>query len=231
MNKTKIEWCDYTWNPIVGCSPVSEGCENCYAAAISKRFKLPWGTAHFLPERLDQVLGMKKLGRVFVGSMTDLGHESVKYEWIKAVATMVSATPWRTYIVLTKRPGAWLRMLPPACWVGVSIETQAQIVRWRALSFWAQPRAVQFVSVEPMLGPVSIQCGHSIAPDWVIAGPETGAKARPCQDEWIEKLAAESPCFFDKRKKAGVRREWPGDAGNHQVVAGERVKGNGGVKP
>jgi protein gp37 len=130
---------------------------------------------------------------------------------ILAGAAMLSAPPWRTDIVLTKRPGAWLRMLPPACWVGVSIETQKQIGRWPLLRNWGWPDAIKFMSVEPMLGPVTrgVWRGHC-DPDWVIAGPETGAKARPCQDEWIEKLAAESPCFFDKRKEAGVRREWPG---------------------
>lgn len=42
----------------------------------------------------------------------------------------------------------------------------------------------------------------------MIAGPETGPKARPCDDAWIDALAAESPCFFDKRKE-WKRREWP----------------------
>ena len=60
MNKTRIEWCDYTWNPIGGCSPVSEGCANCYAAAISRRFKMAWGSAHFMRERLGQPSKVRK---------------------------------------------------------------------------------------------------------------------------------------------------------------------------
>lgn len=69
MNRTKIPWADYRWNPIAGCSPVSAGCANCYAAAISKRFGFPWGKPVFHPERLDEPDKSKNPGRVFVCSM------------------------------------------------------------------------------------------------------------------------------------------------------------------
>ena len=209
MNKTGIEWCDYTWNPIVGCSPASAGCDNCYAAAISKRFHLPWGSAHFMPERLGQPAKVKKPGRVFVCSMADIGHETVKSVWRDEIEEAMEAAPWHTYIVLTKRPGPWLRELPPSCWVGVTIESEAPEVkaRWQQLLGWGWPHApVKFVSVEPMLGPVSFR--FAFKPDWVIAGPETGPKARPCDASWIDALAAESPCFFDKRATF-TRREFP----------------------
>ena len=77
MNRTKIEWCDWTWNPIVGCSPASEGCANCYAAAIARRFGMPWGRPVFRPERLNEPQRVKKPGRIFVCSMSDIGHERV----------------------------------------------------------------------------------------------------------------------------------------------------------
>lgn len=209
MNKTGIPWADWTWNPIVGCSPASDGCANCYAAAISKRFHLPWGSAHFMPERLNQAAKVKKPGRVFVCSMADIGHETVKSVWRDEIAEAMDAAPWHTYIVLTKRPGPWLRELPPACWIGVTIESDAPAIkiRWQQLLGWGWPGApVKFVSVEPMLGPVTFHWSHK--PDWVIAGPETGPKARPCDDAWIDTLAAESPCFFDKRDTF-KRREFP----------------------
>jgi protein gp37 len=215
MNRTKIPWADWTWNPIVGCSPASEGCAHCYAAAISKRFGLPWGEPHFMPERLGEPAKVLEPGRVFVCSMADLGHEGVDPDWRWEVDQAMGWAPWHTYIVLTKRPGAWLREITATkSWVGVTIESQRQIDRWPTLWSQAWPSATKFVSVEPMLGPVTFevwdeQCG----PDWVIAGPETGPGARPCEDEWIERLAAESRCFFDKRK-VWTRREWPvgGDA-------------------
>jgi len=212
VNRTKIPWCDYTWSPIVGCSPASDGCANCYAASISKRFHLPWGSAHFMPERLGQPAKVRKPGRVFVCSMADFGHETVQPEWQCLVSRAMQKAPWPTYIVLTKRPGPWLRRILPSCWVGVTIESQAQSIRWNRLVAWAWPDApVRFVSVEPMLGPVSFR-DHGIKPDWIIAGPETGPKARPCNPEWIADLAAD--CyemhipFFDKRE-GGIRREFP----------------------
>lgn len=205
MNRTKIEWCDYTWNPIFGCSPTSPGCDHCYAAAIAKRFRMPWGVAHFLPDRLDEPAKVKKPGRVFVGSMTDLGHHTA-YPFVRAVAEAMKSAPWHTYIVLTKRPGQWIQDLPPACWVGVTIESADYLCRWGRLFDWSIS-PVRFVSVEPMLGPVSF-AQYAIRPDWIIAGPETGPGARPYDPAWIDSLAAESPCFFDKRPN-GQRREFP----------------------
>ena len=215
MNKTKIPWCDWTWNPIVGCSPASEGCAHCYAAAISKPCHLPWGSAHFMPDRLDQPAKVRKPGRVFVCSMADLGHETVKPGWREEIYDAMMRAPWHTYIVLTKRPGPWMRTVYGPVWIGITIENQAR-ANERVPMLLRIPAAVRFVSVEPMLGPVDLASAAGVTYwddpvagiHWVIAGPETGPKARPCQDAWINALAAESPCFFDKRI-GGLRREWP----------------------
>ena len=76
MNKTKIEWADAVWNPVTGCTKVSEGCRNCYAEGIAHRF---WGERKFTDvechaDRLDAPLHWKKPRRVFVNSMSDLFH-------------------------------------------------------------------------------------------------------------------------------------------------------------
>jgi len=207
MNRTKIEWCDYTWNPIVGCSPASEGCANCYAAAISKRFGLPWGKPVFMPERLDGPAAVKTPSHVFVCSVSDIGHPRVLSEWRWRIWEAMERAPWHQYILLSKRPHHLISPLIPAgTWLGVTIESMDYLRRWAYLrEYWS---GLAFVSVEPMLGPVTFQ-GCAPIPDWVIAGPETGPKARPCHDGWIDALAAESPCFFDKRKGEGRRREWP----------------------
>lgn len=231
MNKTKIPWCDYTWNPIVGCSPASEGCQNCYAAAISHRFGLPWGKAHFMSGRLSEPSRIRKGGRVFVCSMSDLGHESVDPDWRQYVACTMTENPHHTYIVLTKRPGDWLNMFAPLSWIGVTVENQAQ-AEIRIPKLLKINNTTRFVSVEPMLGPVNLTkvrfpsgvlenvieteingiaepiIGRLNGIDWVIAGPETGPRARPCQDAWINALAEQSPVFFDKRK-SGTRKEFP----------------------
>ena len=250
MNRTKIPWCDWTWNPIVGCSPASEGCANCYAAAISKRFHLPWGKARFMPERLDQPAKVHKPGRVFVCSMGDLFHETVSREWKQAVFTVACNTPRHTFIFLTKRPERvrdwWIGDVPNV-WLGVTAENQARADE--CVPILADiPAAVRFVSIEPMLGPVSMRrwlpepcaitprepCGDCEACagnaswptriHWVIAGPETGPGARECRDEWIEALARESSCFFDKRQRGHwVRREFPNAHADREPASGDTV--------
>ena len=202
-----IGWTDYTWNPIVGCSKISAGCANCYAEGVSRRFGLPWGAPVFKPERMTEPTKVQKPSWVFVCSMSDIGHEGVAPFWRFAIAQAMHAAPWHTYIILTKRPGPWLRELPPVCWVGVTVENTEQRKRWDELRRCAWGYSWKFVSVEPMLEAVTFENYHEPPPDWVIAGPETGPKARPCDPEWIEALSRESPCFFDKR--AGGRREWP----------------------
>jgi protein gp37 len=216
MNKTKIPWCDWTWNPIVGCSPASEGCENCYAATIAKRFNLAWGSAHFVPDRLCQPATVRQPGRVFVCSMADLWHETVSNNDRLLVLSAMRQAPWHTYILLTKRPQyiEWIAPFPRNWWLGVTVENQAR-AQERIPILLSIPAAVRFVSVEPMLGLVRFaRWAVRWEPDWVIAGPETGPRARRCEDAWIDALAAESRCFFDKRKD-WKRREWPGVCGNN----------------
>jgi protein gp37 len=224
-----IGWCDYTWSPIVGCSPVSEGCSACYAEAISRRFGLPWGKAVFKPERLGEPAKVKKPGRIFVCSMSDLFHEAVETEWRDAVYRTIEDCPWHTFIILTKRPEIAMRdilgqdlrrRLYPNVWLGVTAENQARADE-RIPILLRIPAAVRFVSVEPMLGAVDLTPyisggltggGFLDGLSWVIAGPETGPKARLCCDSWLCDLAAqcyaEGVPFFDKRTP-GIRREWP----------------------
>jgi protein gp37 len=125
-DKSKIEWCDASWNPAIGCSKVSAGCKNCYAhRMISTRFPhltgcktkldiygeeleiestIGWDNrAHFKPERLEIPFHWKKPRRIFVCSMSDLFHESLTNEQIAAVFGVMAATPQHQYIVLTKR--------------------------------------------------------------------------------------------------------------------------------
>jgi len=244
LPKTDVPWATHSWPILRGCSAISDGCKNCYARTWHDRFakymKLPpWGTAHWIPENLSMPVNTKRPSRVFVAPMSDLGHETVQPEWRCLIAEAMQKAPQHQYIVLTKRPGPWLRLVHRDCWVGVTIETQAHSIRWSQLRGWAWPGAVKFVSVEPMLSAVTFDwCGSP--PDWVIAGPETGAKKRPCNPAWIDDLAAESPCFFDKREPIdGTRREWPDikerarmpqDAPEGIQTRGRGVKGQEGGK-
>jgi protein gp37 len=130
-DKTGIAWTDATWNPIRGCSLVSEGCRNCYAARVAGRFSAPgqayaglatthtaekaksfeyhhkarWtGEVRFVEEALALPLRWKRPRRIFVNSMSDLFHKKVPDEWIDRIVCVMAQTPHHSYQVLTKRP-------------------------------------------------------------------------------------------------------------------------------
>ena len=119
MTKTKIEWADESWNPLRGCSRVSEGCTNCYAETLASRFSGPgqwaegfatrsparWtGKVSLVESKLTDPLHWRKPRRVFVNSMSDLFHEKADPLWIKAVFGVMLRCPQHTFLVLTKRP-------------------------------------------------------------------------------------------------------------------------------
>ena len=169
---TKIEWTDETWNPVTGCTKVSQGCKNCYAETIAKRF---WGDRKFTdvqchPERLDIPLRWKKPRMIFVNSMSDLFHPDVPKCFIDQVLEIIAATPQHTYQVLTKRPELMMDKLYgydsdcparelgggdylPNLWLGVSVEDQ-KTTNERIPWLLKTPAAVRFVSYEPALGHV-----------------------------------------------------------------------------
>lgn len=106
MTATNIEWADAVWNPVTGCSKISQGCKHCYAEAVAKRF---WKDRKFTDvrihsERLEQPLHWKRPRRVFVNSMSDLFHVDVPELFILETLAIMALTPHITYLVLTKRP-------------------------------------------------------------------------------------------------------------------------------
>ncbi len=151
---TGISWTDETWNPIRGCTPVSAGCTNCYAARQARRFSGPgkaydgltrmtasgpkWtGKIRLVPEVLDQPLRWRKPRRIFVNSMSDLFHEDVPSEFIAAVFGVMAGARQHTFQVLTKRPermAQWFR------WV----ETDVREPRWECLE-----KAEELIDREP----------------------------------------------------------------------------------
>lgn len=213
-----IEWTDETWNPVVGCSEVSPGCDHCYAVGVAHRAMQPahegltihtpsegtkWnGTVRCLPERLDQPLRWRKPRKVFVNSMSDLFHRDVGSSFISDVWAVMERTPQHTYQILTKRPQrmaqevGWRRPLPNV-WLGTSIENDRYT--FRADHLRCTPAAVRFLSLEPLLGPLPSLNLDGI--DWVIVGGESGPKARPMHPDWVRQIrdrcvAAGVPFFF-----------------------------------
>jgi len=226
MGNTKIEWTDRVWNPVTGCSPVSEGCRNCYAKRMAHRLRGRYGypkddpfRVTFHPGRLDEPLKWKKDSKVFVCSMADLFHENVQFEWIghvwdaifnRSFPDRIANKPYHTFLILTKRPcrvlqfEKWLEkdnrnVWYDNIWLGVSVENQ-QTADERIPVLLQIPAAKKFVSVEPMLGFVDFQWDiytDDIRPDWVICGAETGPGARPMNPDWARSLR-------DQCRAAGV---------------------------
>jgi len=106
---TKIEWTHIpgykgeTWNPVTGCTKVSDGCTHCYAEVLANRF---WGDRKFTDveahkDRLDIPLKWKKPRAIFVNSMSDLFHEVVSNEFINGVISAAALCPQHIFIVLT----------------------------------------------------------------------------------------------------------------------------------
>ena len=104
MNKTKIDYLDYTWNPIsMRCTPVSDGCENCWHLGTNKRFDLHSGPPVIREKELMSPLKLKKPSIIGVQFMGDLFHEDVSFNIIDRVFATISMCPKHTFLLLTKR--------------------------------------------------------------------------------------------------------------------------------
>lgn len=197
---TGIEWTDSTWNPVVGCTKVSPGCDNCYAEALFRR----WNGSGFEKLRLSSSnvmalpLFLKASSRVFVCSMSDFFHRDAARYWPGMTRVMLQR-PDITFQMLTKRPGQaveyWKRMArlfgwtqwPAHMWLGVSAENQKYLPRIDVIK--RVPAPVHFLSAEPLLGPLDL-CGTE-AMDWVIIGGESGPKARPMDLDWAVDIVSQ----------------------------------------
>ncbi|QJB55908.1 phage Gp37/Gp68 family protein [Pseudodesulfovibrio sp. zrk46] len=209
MSTSKIEWTEATWNPLTGCTKISPGCANCYAERMAKRLQ-NMGVRNYRDgfqlrmheDALDIPLGWKKPRVIFVNSMSDLFHEDVPLSFIKKVFYIMSVTPQHTYQVLTKRSTRLAELSselkwPSNVWMGVSIENADYKYRIDNLS--NTDACVKFLSLEPLLGPITEMSLDAI--DWVIVGGESGPGARPMDEEWVTDIrdqcnASATPFFF-----------------------------------
>jgi protein gp37 len=189
MKETKIRWANNTWNPMTGCTKITEGCDRCYAEVIAEKFRgaaFPNGFAPtFKPNKLRDIAKAKEPARWFVNSMSDVHHEAFDVDEIDAVYDAMAATPHHDYLVLTKRPqrmrsyltapGGWLERrelasVPEQIWLGTTIELDKYV--FRADHLRAIPCLVRFLSCEPLLGPLPRLDLDGLS--WVIAGGESG---------------------------------------------------------
>ena len=206
-----IEWTDMTWNPVTGCTKISQGCKHCYAERLAHRlhamgleryrndFKV---TLH--PDLIELPFSWKKPRMIFVNSMSDLFHDDIPLTFIRRVFKTMERTPQHIYQVLTKRSER-LKLVastiswPANVWMGVSVEAGRVIQRIHDLA--DTPARIKFLSCEPLIGPLDHLPLDNI--DWVIVGGESGPKARAMKKEWVESIysqcRANHVAFFFKQ--------------------------------
>lgn len=201
MKHSAINWTDHTFNPWIGCSKVSPGCDNCYAEALDRR-KLHDVVTHWGPGVPRKIMSddywqsplqwnkRAAVGgeryRVFCASMADVFDKEAPAGQRERLWALVRQTPSLDWLLLTKRPIP--KYLPddwgngyPNVWLGCSVENRKhglpRIDRLRKI-----PAAVRFLSIEPLLedlGQIDLAGIH-----WVIIGGESGGGARPFDIEW-----------------------------------------------
>lgn len=216
-----IEWTNATWNPVTGCTKISPGCKNCYAERMSNRLQA-MGQKNYvngfkltLQEHMLEIpLGWKKPKLIFVNSMSDLFHKDVPEEYIKRVFEIMNKAHWHQFQVLTKRSERLLEISPQLnwtdnIWMGVSVENNDYKLRIDHLR--KTQAEIKFLSVEPLLGPVTKMNLKGI--DWVIVGGESGPRAREMKAEWVIDIKnqckkAKVPFFF--KQWGGVRKDKTG---------------------
>ena len=216
---SKIEWTDASWNPVRGCTKISPGCKHCYAETFAERFRgvtdHPYEQGfdpRLVPEKLTEPLIWNRPKMVFVNSMSDLFHDQVPNDYIRAVVDVMITANWHTYQVLTKRSERMRDLLNSELaygaqathiWWGVSVEDRSYGVP-RIQHLQQAHVRTRFLSIEPLLediGQLDLAGIH-----WAIVGGESGPGARPMKPEWVERI-------FTQCNSAGVRfffKQWGG---------------------
>lgn len=223
--RSGIEWTDVTWNPVTGCTRVSAGCDNCYAATLANRLlkdvyraRLPVVDSdvtrrdpfavRLWPERLEAPLRWREPHVIFVNSMSDVFHRDVPESFSRRMFEVMMEASWHTFQVLTKRPSRALRFwtrnrdlfdgepIPRHIWLGTSVENEDAVHRVEHLR--SVPAAVRFLSCEPLIGPLTLALEGI---HWVIVGGESGPVRREMKHEWVVAIRdlcmrADVPFFF-----------------------------------
>jgi protein gp37 len=214
MEYSKIEWCDHTVNPWIGCQKVSPGCDHCYAEAQNAFRKWNGGTwGPHAPRKRTSVAYWKqplkwnreavafeqKHGhrpRGFCASLADVFDNQVPSAWREDLFELIRKCDQLDWLLLTKRPQNILKMLPsdlgdgdPNVWLGITAEDQVHFdQRWKLLQ--KIPASLKFISYEPALGALRLPALGPY-PDWLISGRESGGGARPVKRRWIRDVIAD----------------------------------------
>lgn len=215
MNRTSIDWAQYSWNPITGCA---KGCDYCYARRIAERFHGPDGfKPAFHEERLDEPSKITKPSRIFVGSMCDLFGDWVPEEWIMDVLLATERAPQHQYLFLTKDPQRYeqfIGMKPRAnWWLGATYDTAVNSYAFRShLKELHHYGWHTWASAEPLLDDLAPDMWWEDTIDWLVIGAMTGpgSKDRQPEAQWVYDLSSQAlqhgiPLF----QKQSLAHFWP----------------------
>lgn len=218
---SSIEWTEATWNPVTGCTKISPGCKHCYAERMAKRLKAMGQRRYrngfdvtLQDDVVELPLRWKKPRVIFVNSMSDMFHKEVPLEFIRRCFDVMEQASQHTFQVLTKRPERAAELAhelpwPGNVWMGTSVENADYT--WRIDELRRIDAAIQFLSIEPLLGPIPDLLLDGI--HWVIVGGESGPGARPMEEEWVLEIRdqcveARVPFFF--KQWGGVNKKRTG---------------------
>jgi len=182
MNRTKIEWCDYTWNPMMGCT---YGCTYCYARRITKRF--PRNYPHGFRPHFREFEWWAKMPRkpslIFTVSMGDFWDPEFTEGERDLVLERIRAHPQHRFLILTKQPGNIRkpqRGFPRNLWQGVTVDLPG--MEYRIDELLGADVDHPFISFEPLLGEVEPDLAGI---EWVIIGALTNPRTLP-DPEWVQ---------------------------------------------
>lgn len=213
MQKTKIEWADYSWNPIKGLCPIDcklpDGRSYCYARRMYQRFK--WNPKigfelhdHVAIDRL-QRKNISDGSKVFICSTFELFHPKVPKSWRKDIFSVIECNPKNIFQILTKFPQNIDRPMPDNVWLGVTITGDDD--QWsKGFNLYSQQSKIKFISFEPLFQSIEI-IDELWVFDWIIIGRLTGHgnKQQP-ERAWIKEIvdeckASDTPIFLKNNLK------------------------------
>lgn len=206
---TKIEWCDHTFNPWIGCTRVSPACDNCYAAEMmdSRYGRAKWGPGEArvrtAPSNWQQPRKWNRAAErdgqrpfVFCSSLADVFDNEVDPTWRADLFDLIRATPRLVWLLLTKRIGNVSRMiddLPSNVAIGATMADQEEYERdapkLREVRDTLNP-LFTFGSFEPLLGNINLWAAPT--PEWIIVGGESGRNARPMNVQWARNMRTDA---------------------------------------
>ncbi len=188
INKSKIEWCDYTFNPVWGCK---NNCLYCYAKKINERFKKieNWNKPEWIESNFNKEFP-KKSSNIYVNSMSDLVYWNP--DWILRVIEKIENNPQHNFLFLTKNPLIYdVFSFPGNCWLGMTVTNNASHHKAKQIFTYIDLKNKTFISIEPIQEYINLpfNCYYETF-DWFILGMETGNRKNKIIPDlsWIKKI-------------------------------------------